>query len=153
MNLSLILPNHINTIDYSYKKQYRKDYIQDYVCMECMECMEMDCKDCENCENCLEWSLVCYDFMDNKDILEENIEKGEQLEKDMRLVIEGRLFSSNFEKYFEKIRNSIIIGLKKIKKDKYNLEEIFLLNKHAYMFDRLNKLCQTYSESKKIWWN
>ena len=147
MNLSIILPNHTNTIHYSYKKQYRKDYIQDYVCVECME---MDYKDCENC---LEWSLVCYDFMNNKDILEENIEKGEQLEKDMKLVIEGRLFSSNFENYFEKIRNSIIIGLKKIKKDKYNLDEIFLLNKHAYMFDRLNKLCQTYSESKKIWWN
>lgn len=140
MNLSIIIPTSANII-----KKERCEYLENYI---------------NDDYDCPEWSLVIYEFIDNNDIkniLEENIEKCKQLEIDMKLVIEARLFSSNFEKYFEKIRNSIIVGLKlfssRREKDKYTYEEILLLRKHEYMITRLKNLCQEYSESKKIWWN
>lgn len=140
MNLSIIIPTSANII-----KKERCEYLENYI---------------NDDYDCPEWSLVIYEFIDNNDIkniLEENIEKCKQLEIDMKLVIEARLFSSNFEKYFEKIRNSIIVGLKlfssRREKDKYTYEEILLLRKHEYMITTLKNLCQEYSESKKIWWN
>lgn len=111
-------------------------------------------------EECPEWGSVIYDFIDRKDIkviLEENIEKGKQLEIDIKLVIEGRLFSSNFERYFEKIKASIILGLELFSSrsidKKYDYGEIQLLNEYSNMFFRLNILCESYSEEKKLWWD
>lgn len=140
MNLSIIIPSQdimVNTKRYS-KLKYYEYYI----------------------EECPEWSLVIYDFVDRKDIkviLEENIKKGKQLEIDIKLVIEGRLFSSNFERHFENIKQSIILGLKlfdsRIRDKKYYYREIQLLNEYSKMLFRLNTLCQYYSEEKKLWWN
>lgn len=144
MNLSIIIPTSNNMIK-TKKKRYDEysEYSENYID-----------------KDCLEWSLVMYEFIHNNDIkniLEENIEKGQQLEIDMKYIIEGRLFSSNFERHFEKIKNSIINGLKlfgsRREKSKYTFEEILLLRKHEYMIIRLKELCKNYYESKKLWWN
>jgi len=141
MNLSIIIPTSTNIVNNKKRYEYYSYDIYDI-------------------DDCPEWSLVMYELMDNNDIkniLEENIEKGKQLLIDMKLVIEGRLFSSNFENHFKKIKNSIIDGLKLFSsrrhKDTYSYEETLLLRKHTFMFLRLKQLCEQYSESKKIWWN
>lgn len=143
MNLSIIIPTTHNIITYKNINSVTNDLTP-----ECPECLE-----------CPEWGSVIYDFMNKNDILKENIEKGYQLEIDMKLVIEGRLFSQNFEKYFEKIRDSIVLGLKIVssrdeeRKEEYKDEYKILIMKHTQMLYRLKKLCQDYFESKKIWWN